>query len=178
MQRLKEYGIIAAVTVLFMALVLVSVDTIYPGPQYDDFCNGNERRPMPTKLDSECSAKSVDIQAQSCYEQDLQPVFGYNESGCRVFQECSTCQKDYETANEQYSRSSFIIITILGVIAIVAGTLYSIAFIGTGFVAAGVLLVAWSTLRYFGDLSKPLRISLLFVELLVVLWVAKKKVAK
>jgi hypothetical protein len=171
MAQPKEWAITFAVAVLFSTFVIVSVDSFYEEPRYEDFC----QNPNYPKFVSPSCRYGEDPRVTQCYDSMGTPTFTYNESGCEVFSGCTTCNKDFENAQKNYTRNLFLIIAPLGLIAVVAGVLYYIEFIGTGFMFSGVFLMFYATVRYFEDMHKYLRPIVLFIELSVILWIAFKK---
>jgi len=85
------------------------------------------------------------------------------------------CRTSYEDTNQHYRRNVFLTGVPLGVIAIFAGMLLTIPVIGSGFIAGGIITVLVSSLPYWGDLGKWLRIMLLFISLLILLAISYKK---
>ncbi|MBT4576993.1 hypothetical protein HOB91_01560, partial [Candidatus Woesearchaeota archaeon] len=66
----------------------------------------------------------------------------------------------------------------IGIILILIGLFYSFEVAASGFMFGGILLLIYSTGRYFSDMSKFMRVFVVFIELVLLLWIAKKKMDK
>ncbi len=182
MPGLKQIAVAAAVAILFAVFVALLVDLIYPEPRYDAFCAADVYGKYPRPYIEPPGRCDYDYQNNSAYNQCLMdgatPVFDYNQTGCPVYESCNFCNKEFDEAQKSYSRNIFIIVGIIGIIAIFAGTLWRIEFLGTGLMFGGIFLLFYGTVRYFGDADKTLRVLIVFAELLIVIWIGYKKLYK
>ena len=48
--------------------------------------------------------------------------------------------------------------------------------VGAGVLGGGVLIVIYGTIRYWGDMSKYLRIIILGIVLFILIWIGYKKI--
>ncbi|MBT3464312.1 hypothetical protein HN451_04935, partial [archaeon] len=136
MTSLKQTAMTVGIAILFTTFIIVTIEAFYSMPEREDFCSKEiPPKVMPDKINCKYEENNRN---SFCYQQDMQPIYEFNETGCRVFKECSTCQQDYNMARDKYDRNFFLIIAPLGIIAIILGTLYTIEFIGTGFMYAGI----------------------------------------
>ena len=171
---------IAVMAALFVGLFF---DAVYSAPEYDDFCEGNENRYLKDPL--EMPPKDCDNvyfvyeeEINSCQKGEGSPVFDYNEEGCQTYSSCNYCNKEYSEANEVYNRNLFFIISPIAIILILFGLFYTFEVIASGFMFGGILLLIYSTVRYFSDMSKFMRVLVVFIELILLLWITKKKMDK
>jgi hypothetical protein len=174
---LKEAAITIGILVLFSALVLVTIDAFYERPKYEDFCSpyGPERFPTKAQLpDEECD---VDYSKENeCSMQGGFARYEIDESGCRYFTECDFCNKDFDEANKKYNDTMFVILAIIGAIAIIFGVYYKIEFLGTGFMFSGIFLMFFGTVQNFSQFNKFIRVIVVALELGLVIFIAYKKV--
>ncbi|MBI2084864.1 MAG: hypothetical protein HYT70_04635 [Candidatus Aenigmarchaeota archaeon] len=182
MVDLKQIAVAAAVAILFAVFIALLTELVYPQPNYNDFCEDifNKARPFPLFPEpvDKCGYEyqnSSDY--QQCINEGATPVFNYS-SGCPIYESCSTCNKDFDQATKEYNRNVFLITGAIGVIAIFAGTLWGIEFLGTGLMFGGILLLFYATVRYFSDADKLLRVIIVLAELLIVVWIGYKKLYK
>ena len=171
---LKENAITVAIAILFTVFILVTIDAFYPRPQYDDFCG---ERPMIPKLPvdkADCNYERTAVE-EECYAQGGDPRYIYT-TGCQEFSECDYCRKEYDDAQKDYSNLIFLIIAPLGALAIIFGVYYKIEFLGSGFMFAGIMLMFYGTVQNFGELNRFTRAFVVLIELLLVLFIAYKKV--
>jgi VIT1/CCC1 family predicted Fe2+/Mn2+ transporter len=94
----------------------------------------------------------------------------------RFVESCDLCNKDYEAANKEYTNVVFIITAIFGIAAIFFGVYYKTEFIGVGFMFSGIILMFIGTMQNFDSLNRFLKPVVLLVELLLVLFIAYKKI--
>jgi hypothetical protein len=173
---MKEFAITFGIAVLFTALVMVSIDSFYERPQYEDYCNSSHwTKPyiQPREVASNCTP---DPKEDGCYRQGGTPIYEYDEAGCSFVESCDLCNKDYEAANKEYTNVVFIITAIFGIAAIFFGVYYKTEFIGVGFMFSGIILMFIGTMQNFDSLNRFLKPVVLLVELLLVLFIAYKKI--
>jgi hypothetical protein len=173
---IKEIAITVAIAILFTTLVLVTIDVFYARPEYDTYCNSTLfNKPMPIMPSKECSY-NITAAENECFNTGGNAIYDYDSNGCQHYKECSFCNKYYEDAVKKYSNNIFLIIAPIGVLAILFGVFYSIEFLGSGFMFAGIILMLYSTMQNFSYLNKYLKVIIILVELLLVLFIAYKKV--
>ncbi len=171
---LKENAIILGIAILLSTFVFVTSDVLIDEPHYQDYCKNDIRAPVLEK-DANCTY-SIPASEQDCYGQEGIPTYDYDEQGCRIFKECSFCNLQYEDARERYSNTLLFILAPLGALAIILGVYYKIEFIGTGFMFAGIIIMLLSTVQNFDNLNEYVRMIVVFLELMLVLFIAYKKV--
>lgn len=172
---LKEAAITLGIIVLFSAFILVSIDAFYERPQYDDFCDYSQRPEFPGKEPINCT-NTYTVEEEACVDSKGEPRYNYDNSGCQIFKECNYCNKDYQAAEAKYSNFIFLLLAPLGALAIIIGVYFGIEFIGSGFMFSGIFLMFYGTIQNFRDLNKFTRVFVVFIELLLVLFIAYKKV--
>ncbi len=174
--KTKELLLALAIAIMAALFVGLLVDAIYEEPQYDDYCT--ERiAPKPLTPPAEDCSDIDEAAVETCQQQKGVPEYAM-ENGCRVFDTCNTCYNEYHDVQEVYNRNLFFIITPLAVASILFGLFYAMEVIGSGFMFGGILLLIYSTGRYFGDMSKVLRVIVIGIELALLLWITKKKMSK
>lgn len=86
------------------------------------------------------------------------------------------CWDEYDLVREPYERNVFIITLIIGLIAVVIGGLFmKVESVSSGIMAGGVLTLIYGTMRYWGDMHKYLRFTILTIVLIVLIWIGYKK---
>ena len=149
-------------------------------PQYNDYCKNNypyTTPAMPTGKDLNCTNSYNSPEYQQCMNEGGQPQFNYS-TGCEVFEKCDYCNKMYQDANALYNRNIFFILAPLGLIIVIIGIYLAIDYMGVGLMFAGLITMLYATARYFSDLSKLLRAIVILVELLIIIWIALKKIGR
>jgi len=182
--KTKEILMALSISVMVALFVGLFFDWVYAAPEYEDYCPERERfaKPLPTVPGEKEGCDDVNFvykdEIDKCYSEDGTPEFDYSEEGCMFYESCNLCSKEYDNANEVYNRNLFFIISPLALIAIIFGLLYGFEVVGSGFMFAGILLLIYSTVRYFGDMSKLMRVIVIFIELVLLLFIANKKMRK
>ena len=192
MLDIKKYAMIVGITILFATLVLVTIDAFYPEPMYDDFCkSGQFARPYPV-YEKTYPASSLPAAQTNCTDvllpnkesQECERAggfieFDYDEKGCQVKRsmKCNYCNKEFNDYQKKYNRNVFFISAPIGLVAIFFGVLWTIDFLGSGFMFGGIAVLAIGTTRYFGDMSKWMRVFTIFIELVLLIWIGYKKLA-
>jgi len=174
---MKEIAITCGIAVLFTALVMVSIDSFYQRPMYEDYCNSTFWN-KPYLLPKEGINCTVVNDENECIMQGGSPIMDYDHEGCRIFQSCDYCSKSFDAANRDYTNIVFIITAIFGIAAIFFGVYYKVEFIGVGFMFSGIILMAIGTMHNFESLNRFLKPVVLLIELLLVLFIAYKKILK
>lgn len=173
---LKQTAVIIGIAILFTTFAFVLVDAVYPRPEYGDFCENNY--PIKPKVyDSNVNCTEDYLQEeQLCYQDNGIPGYDYDEQGCMIFEKCDYCSRDYQNAQDNYSNTLLLILAPIGALAILLGVFYKIEFIGTGFMFSGIFIMFISTVQNFENLNEFTRVIVVFLELLLILFIAYKKV--
>jgi hypothetical protein len=115
----------------------------------------------------------------ACYQEEGNPEFTFDEYGCQsTYKDCNYCNKYFNEENNKYNRNIFFIIAPIGVLAVIVGLFLSFEVVGTGLMFSGIFLVAYATMRYFSDMSKVLRVIVIFIELVLLILISIKKLKK
>jgi hypothetical protein len=150
---IRKIIIILVIGALFAFFVNSLIEAVYPSPEYDDYCEEFNR---PYELKEE----NVDEEA-------------WNQ-----------CQEEYDSAREKYNLVVFYVSAIFGMLAIIVGLFLPFErddlnqWIGSGFMLGGFFTLFIGTIRAYGDLHRIVRPIILLVELLIVIYVAYKKIGK
>jgi len=175
--ELKKVMLSIGVGVLAALFIGFLIEAIYPSPDYYDYCK-REFNPKPQVKDNLCNfTYNISLRDQ-CTETEGIIRQEYDVNGCIINESCDYCQKEFQTANDNYNRNLFYITAPIGLLLIILG-LYlpaSIDAIAGGVLLGGVLTMIQITMRVFGDLGKWPRVILLGLELVLVLWIGIKKI--
>ncbi len=184
--KVKEVAMVVALSLLSAFFVGLLVDALYEEPKYDDFCT-NSARPYYQKTypayPEQCPIYNLTTQEQEqiaqCEKDKGFPEFNTDDRGCQQsYKSCNFCQRDYDQAREIYNRNVFYIVTPLGLFAILLGLFIGYEVVGSGAMFGGILLVAYGTMRYFSNMSKLMRVLVIFIELVLLIIISIKKLRK
>ena len=171
--KAKKVILSIAIAILFSLFIGYGIETFYNSPKYERYCNITT--PPMNALEPQCNDLGGQWVNYSTPQQDYtsNPKMPVNVSGyCDVY---SKCNNEFQKVNEFYNRNVFFITFIIGLITIVVAILLSIESVSAGFMAGGVLLVVYGTIRYWGNLSDVWRTIMLGLALAVLVWIGYKK---
>jgi len=179
MADFRKVAVAVAVAILFAFFVGLLLDLVYEAPKYETFCKPDDFfRAKPLIAPASAVPEEQCIygeEYQQCLKKGGTPELNYTNATCPSFESCNLCNLEFNEASKQYNRNIFIIVGIIGLLAIFFGVLWKIEFLGTGFMFGGILLLVYGTARFFGDADKLLRVIIIFAELLIVIWVGYVK---
>lgn len=181
--KAKEVAMVIALAILTSFFFGLFVDAIYERPEYEDFCKNRYKetsRPYPVDCKLPVTrSEQVEIEIEKCYQDGGFPEFNYEENGCESgFKECNLCNKEFQEEQEKYNRNVFFIVAPIGAILLITGLLLAYEVVGSGLMFSGILLVAYATIIYFSDMSKWLRVLVIFIELVLLVLISIRKLRK
>jgi hypothetical protein len=178
MSRFRQVLLAIAIAIVFAFFIGFGIAAFYESPKYEDFCEDTfYEKPYPRpireavnctyiepgeELKKECKEKG-DISAE------------YDETGCVESYYCETCGKEFRDVNEVYNRNVFIIATVIGIIALIAGIVLKITSVSSGLMGGGILLVIYGIMRYWSGLENYGRFTVMGIALVVLIWLGYKK---
>jgi len=152
--------------VLFVAY---AIETVYPSPKYEDYCG--EYKVYSDQ--ASCEANDGKWTDYGEFEKPRAVSNGEIEGYCDSE---FNCRQDLENVREVYNRNVFFVSFVLGLVAIVAAVLLALESVSAGFMAGGVFLIVYRTIRYWGSLSDIWRTLMLGFALGVLVWIGYKKI--
>jgi hypothetical protein len=180
LEGVKKYGIIIIMAILFATFCFSIADIIYERPDYNKFCPTVEK-PVPQFVAKEQTCKTIpeptEQEINECAAQRGFIDYKYDTNGCPVSYKCNTCSASMEDAMKRYNLNVFIIVSIMGVIAIIAG-MYAkakvevVEWVYSGILIGGIAAVFIATMMYFGDMSRYAKPFVLLIEMGLIVWVA------
>jgi hypothetical protein len=184
MPDIRRYLVIAVIAILFTILVQVSIEAAYPEPKYEDYCKP-EYRPKPIMTpppNYQCpNYNPPPMISEECERQKGYVQYRTDQYGCATEAYCETCQHKLDDAREKYNFVVFIVSALMGLIALVIGLNLSQEtnpineWVGSGFLLGGIISVFVGTIRYFGDMGRYMRPVVIFIELVLVIYLAYKR---
>lgn len=167
--------------VVFLLMLGYGIEAFYPSPKYDSFCQLGLGGSYPINaydyVGTNCTFnKQLQESADKCMQDSGFPVYDYNDAGCNVaIKECNYCQKNFDEADDSYSKVVFIISLIVGLIALFVGYRYlSVEPVGSALMASGVGSIFYGSIRNWQNLSDVLRFLLLLIALVFLIWIAMR----
>jgi hypothetical protein len=181
MADIRRVLIIFVIGVLFSIFVFSFIEAVYPNPDYQDFCLEESpymAKPLIDREECVYLEPSTEL-TNSCEEKgDLKPVY---ENGCIINYECDSCRREYDDARKKQHLWFFVISALFGLAAIAVGIYLPASknslheWIGTGFMLGGLISLFGGTIIYFSDMERYLRPVTMLVELVIIIYIAYKK---
>jgi len=175
--KFKNFILGVGIFVVFALALHQGLETFYPTPQYEDFCE-SRYGPLTTRDTKGVIVNcpdNVELQkmAQQCWDSKGEFVYEYDSNGCVVGGDCDGCRIGYEKALDAHSSGVFIISVIIGIIVFIAGFfLLSTEPVGSALMASGIWSVFYGVVKNWRNFTDSWRFLLLFVLLIVLIWVA------
>jgi len=165
----KRNVLAISIAFIFVFFIGYGIETFYESPEYSDFCSF-EARPILNEIDSEENC----LQLNGTWENYVKPARDNQTGWCDLYK---TCQDEYNSVREEYSKNVFIITFIIGVIFLFIGSyLVEIESVGSGIMGGSTLTIIYGTLVYWSDLNDLLRFIILGVVLGILIWIGYKKI--
>ena len=185
LDKIKKIAVIIVIAVLFSMFCFSLVDVAMERPNYSDFCDEKPIPARPLQKELECPSfnEPTVLEREDCGNKDGYIEFNYDSSGCPVNYECNTCRGLYEKESEGYRLIAFIMSTILGVIAVIAGMYIKssneiVEWVYAGIVIGGIATIFIGTMQYFGDMGRFVKPFILLAEIILIIWVAVRTAKK
>ena len=184
---LRRVAIIFVIGILYAVLANAIIAAVYPEPRYEDFCKQRyyPEKPYPAAVKVECPKykEPTTQELNECSDKKGAPDYLYDANGCPIeYKWCSYCQRDFDNANQKYSFYSFIISSVLALVAIAIGLLLPTSislneWIATGFLLGGLITLFFGTFMYYQYLGRYMKPVVILAELLIVIYLSYKKLA-
>lgn len=160
-------GIIVVLNLFFA----VAIQTAYPAPQYENFC---EARQVNQVYEDEASC--VAVGGQWSEYTNPKPVSELNVPITGYCNPDFTCAQGYSDASADYSRNVFGILVLLGAVSIGVGFLLRISpAVSAGLSYGGVLTFIIAATRYWGEAGDLVRLAIVAVALAALIVIGVKK---
>lgn len=164
----KEILLGIAIFILTLFVVFYGFSSIYPTPQYEDYCSnslwrvGEINETTCFELGGKWTEYSYPVK---CLEEPCQT--GYCEQDF-------ACRQNYDLAQERHSMNSFLVFLPLGIILLLIGAYFLIDFVGLGIMAAGVGVLIRGVLGYWRYTEDWLRFVITLIGLIILIYFSYK----
>jgi hypothetical protein len=182
--NIKNVVIGIAILILTISVVVYGVSVFYDSPKYEDYCSNFRSIGSPLKPEEICPTVCVAMYQMFPYSGECEYVecgsgCGANNvttftslEGCEAALK-NSCDFQYNSARETYSRNIFLIALPLGILLIIVGAVvFGLEVVGAGLAGGGVGVLLWGVFSYWEYGSDLLRFGLSLIGLLAVIWSA------
>jgi len=180
MADVRKILVIFLIGILYAIFVTSLIEAVHPSPRYEDYCVSKPGPATPVKTEIvNCSL----INPVQC-ESGGMIQYEYDSNGCPKSAYCDYCNNNLQEAQKKYNLTVFIISSVMAIIAIAIGLLLPTKkksineWIGTGFLLGGLITLFVGTIRYYSDMTRMLRPIVLLLEIIIVIYLAHKKLQK
>jgi hypothetical protein len=176
--RLLKWSVIVAIVIVLNLFFNYSLSLIYPAPEYSKYCP-TEQVVNPPATKQECLAVGGQW-TENTFPQDKTAVrvlpSGKQVQVTGYCNQYFTCQKNYDAVNKTYERTVFLVLVVLGIIALFLGLFLRIpdaVTIGLSF--GGVLSLVIASIRYWSQAENFVKVLILAIALAALIWVGIKR---
>ena len=161
-------GIIVVLNIFFVVVQQI----VFPVPSFTKYC---PRPDVKAVSKSMCDKQSG---VWSEYPTPNKDVYG-TETPNKVSGYCdyyTKCQASYENVRKEQHLYSFMLMTVLGTIALVIGLVpIGASIVSSGISYGGVLALVIGSMQYWGDAGSWLRLGISAIALALLIWVGIRR---
>ena len=203
--NLKKSLIIIAIAIIYALFIGYGIEVFHDSPKSEEFCPnvydilnqedcvaaGGTWRPQYCENGVVSEIKSTEQIEEiepvvSSENVDASETIDVNKPGVKpvrpkpVLQSgyCetkSTCYENFTLIMSNHDKIVFIVAAIFGILAVVAGMILKKEGVNDGFVAGGIILILYGTIRYWQHANDILKFILLGIVLGVLVWIGYKQ---
>jgi hypothetical protein len=168
-----KWALILAIIIVSNLFFNYSLSLIFDGPERDEFCSF-EKTSQNINNEEECENsdgiwRTEKVPVQNSSEPN---TYGY----CDLY---SKCENAYQEANKVYEKKVFVALIIIGSIILIASAFMKHnPILSIAFPLIAVLDLIIASIRYWRYSDELLKVSILFIALLVLIYLAIKKYKK
>ena len=160
------------IVILTIFVTMYGINTIYPAPEYGDFCETLNKQLIPPER--EVTTEYCTEEAMLCPDGSYvgrDPKNNCEFSQCIDNSEQIRCREEYETAQEKHSKYVFLISLPLGILIIIIGaSLFTLEAVGAGLMGGGVGTLIFGVGGYWRYSDDVLKFILSLIGLIVLIW--------
>ena len=182
MASARNWILAFAIAIMLNLFINYGISVFYKEPMYDSFCKqGGPYGPyyaQPAYSQKEINCATVEVSdalQNSCTPDKGYVGYKYNSTGCPTEAYCETCQVRLNDVKNHRSSNIFVILVVIGVVAIIAGMSIKAEAVANGLLVGGIISMIVAAIRNWGQLSDVLRFVVLGIVLVLLIWVGYKK---
>lgn len=158
--KVKNLVLGIGIVVVFALLLWQAIETFYPSPEFDRYCNVTGI-PVPV-------VKGIDMSNNATY--CLEHNGTWREGFCDLYYKC---QQGYEAAMRPHSQVVFLVSLIAALIVIVAGYFFlRVEPVGSALIGCGIWALFWGSAVNWRNFANYMRFILLLIAFVFIIWLA------
>ncbi len=171
--KITKWSVILGIVIVLNLFFNYTLSLVYDSPVYDNFCPQSQVVNVPDNQ-NECVNQGGQWTENAYYMKPV-PQERYTEPlGYCDLQ--YSCRQEYDKVNGTYSRNVFVILVVLGALAVAVGNFFvGNTVISNGLSLGGVLSFIIASIRYWSAADDLFRVIILAISLGLLLWIAWKK---
>ncbi|MEK7186814.1 MAG: hypothetical protein AAB690_00900 [Patescibacteria group bacterium] len=170
--KVLKWSVIIGIIVVLNLFFNYTLSLIYPAPEYEDFCPQSQIVTVPNTQD-ECVSKGGQWTDNAYYGK---PRMVGEEMPAGYCDLQYSCRQAFEDATGPYNKNVFIVLVVLGALAVLVGNLLKgNEVISNGLALGGVLSFIIASMRYWSSADDLFRVIILAIALGLLIWIAWKK---
>jgi len=161
---LKNIVIGIAIIILTIFVAFYGINTIFPSPEYEDFCGEPSREVITVQAECEAAGGKWD------HTLAARPLEGEIKGYC---DEDFTCRQELDDARETRSKKVFLMALPLGIAIIAFGALvFGLEAVGAGLMGGGVGTLIYGSGAYWPYTENWIRFLISLIGLALIIWLA------
>lgn len=174
-------GIVIVMNLLFN----YGLRTFYrPAPQYNEYCKEEQVNVIPETQES-CVAVGGAWTTNPNFGKPIPGALDVSNRTIVNTKDASqgycninfTCNNQFSDATRDYNQKAFIVLVILGILAIVVSFFFAqYESVSLGLSFGGVVSVIVGSIRYWSDMDDKLRFVVLLIGFIALIWLGIKKI--
>ncbi len=167
--KFVRWALLIGIVVILNVFFFVIEQIAFPSPDYQAYC--------PTPAVQAQDAAACDAQGGVWTEYPPQPVATTPAKALAGYCDyAATCQPKYEQALSEQHLYAFILMTVLGIIALVVGVVpIGSSIVSSGLSYGGVLALIVGAMQYWGDAGEWLRLGISAIALIALIYVGVRR---
>ncbi|MBI4016555.1 MAG: hypothetical protein HY363_02570 [Candidatus Aenigmarchaeota archaeon] len=168
-KKYQQVILSVAIAIVLVAFVMYGVSVFYEQPVYDKYCR-QELQIKGYESQEECEKIGGlwNSRAEQCPAELAKCPRGWCDPHY-------TCRQQYDDVRKVYERNVFLMVSVLGLGALVLGLALKLAAVSAGISIGGVVLIAFAIIRYWSEFGKYVRLLLLALLLVALIFIAYRK---
>ncbi len=169
--KFVRWALLVGIVVILNIFFSVVLALLYPAPKYEAYC------PMQVSVNpttpSECDAQGGIWNAYSPAPVPTDVAAPKPTGYCDMY---AKCQKPYQAASDQHALYAFVVMVVLGVLALLLGLVpIGSSIVSSGLSYGGVVSLVIGSTEYWGSAGNWIRLAIATVGLAALLYIGWKR---
>lgn len=160
--KIKDSVLAIAIIVLSIFVTFYGINTLFPKPQYEDFCSSDNYKVYETAQQCEAVGGKWTPQEIRCITEPCPQGYCDSDYNCRT---------DYEHALNSRARKVFFVALPLGILIVALGMFgFGLEAVGAGIMGGGVGTLIYGSGAYWPYTENWVRFLISLIGLVMLIW--------